>query len=161
MDAANGSHIWSETYDRNMKEIIETEREIANRIFEKFTLTMKFVSDQEPPTRNIHAYELYLKGIQKLDKGLVGTQEGIEYLEQAIEFDPDFLKAYSRLSEAYWVTGLYGLEDLTAANTRARNAALKSIDIDPESYIGYRDLSWINFAVDWDWAETMKNIIMP
>ena len=157
INAGDGAHIWSETYDREIDEIFRIQDDIAAMIAEKFALTMKFASDREPPTNSIEAYELYLKGVELLDKGLVGTKEGIEYLEKAVSIDPNFIKAHSRLSEAYWVTGLYGMEDLQQANKKARDAALKAMEIDPNSYLAYRDLSWINFMWDWDWDETMKN----
>lgn len=157
INTQNGSHIWSETYDKELTDIFVIQDDIAKRVLDKFKLTLKLSKDLEHPTNNIDAYEMYLRGKQSIDKGLVGAEAAVQYLEEAIAIDPNFLKAHSILSEAYWIKGFYGLANPTEDNIKAKNSALKIIKIDPNSYLGYRALSWINFVVEWDWQSTIEN----
>ncbi len=157
INAEDGSHLWSQTFERELEDIFAIQDEISGMIAEKFELTLTLSREESPPTRNINAYEMYLRGRQSFAKGLVGTKTGVDYLEKAIVLDPSFLQAYSILSEAHWAMGLYNLADPAESYIRARNAALKVIEIDPESYEGYNRLSWINFAVDWDWTAAYEN----
>jgi len=101
IDAKDGSHIWSETYERELEDIFAIQDDISGWIVDKFQLTLTLSREESPPTRNIDAYEMYLRGRQSFAKGLVGTKTGVDYLEKAITLDPSFLQVYSILSGAY------------------------------------------------------------
>jgi len=155
--AKDGSHLWSETYDRELNDIFAIQDDISARIADRFKSTMKITDVLSPPTRNTDAYELYLKAHQASTRGLTGAETARDYMEKAIALDSTFVSAYAELSYYYWVIRLFGLGDADASYFRARSAALKAIELDPQSYSGYAALSWINSFIEWDWATAKAN----
>lgn len=92
--AADGSHLWSECYDRQMEDIFEVQDEIARAIAEQLKVTLGVGVKQA--TKNLEAYELYLKGRRLVNQRLpVTVRQAIEAFEEAIKGDPDFALAYS------------------------------------------------------------------
>ena len=157
INAKDGRHLWSETYNRELNDIFAIQDDISARIADRFKSTMKIVGALTPPTLNTYAYELYLKGRQASTRGLSGAETARDYMENAIALDSSFVLAYAELSYYYWVIRLFGLGDADASYHRARSAALKAIELDPKSYAGYAALSWVNSFIEWDWAAARTN----
>jgi adenylate cyclase len=157
INVADGSHIWSERYDKSIDDIFSVQDEIAIRIAEKFKLTIALLNDKNAPTRNIDAYEAYLKAKHALAEGLTGTAKAKEYLIHAIELDPSFVAAYIELSDVYGTIGIYEQADRPESFRRSKEMVLKAIELDPNSYQAYSFLSLLNAMVDWDWELSSRN----
>ena len=156
INAKDGNHIWSQTYDRELNDIFEIQDDISKQIVEKFKLTLTLLNGQTAPTRNLEAYELYLKG-RKAGLSITKVLEAKEFIQQAIKLDTTFVAAYAALSEVYWSIGLYGVENSATSYHRSKAAALKAIQLDPNSYLGYRQVSWNDAFVDWNWQAALDN----
>jgi TolB-like protein len=157
IDAKDGSHIWSENYDRNLDDIFIIQDDISARIAEKLRLSVKLSKTEAPPTKDFNAYELFLKGKYFHFQGLNGTLKARDLVEEAIERDPHFVDALILLSEIYWSISLYALGDRMENTRLAKKTILRAIELDSTNYDAYGYLGFLHLTTDWDWNEAMKN----
>ena len=98
---ADDTHLWSETYDRELKDVFAIQDEISQAVVQN--LKVKLLGMKTEPlvkdfTKNTGAYELFLKGKYFENKGIFGYEKAIEYMEKAIKADPDYVPAYTYLA---------------------------------------------------------------
>ena len=102
--AANDSHVWADTFDRKLTDILSVESEVAKAIAEKLRVTLTGQEEQliaAKPTDNLEAYDAYLRGLAYTLKGgdtiddALGAQK---YLREAVRLDPKFALAWALLS---------------------------------------------------------------
>jgi len=156
VSAADGYHLWSESYDRQMEDVFAVQEEIARTIGQ--TLKLKLVPDASRPlvrryTENLEAYNLYLKGrycLRKVYEG--GLQKAIKAFDQAIVADRNYALAYAGLADSYSVTGLYAVLPPREAFARAKAAAEKAVEADDTVEEGHFSLGLIRYWFEWDWA---------
>src|SRR5687768_17688810 len=113
INAADGYHIWSENYDRNLTDIFEVQDEISgiitNKLRENLALGQQAGPLVKPPTKNIEAYTSYLKALHYWNKVTpADTRKAIECFEQAIALEPDYAQAYAMAASAYSYLGSTG-----------------------------------------------------
>jgi serine/threonine protein kinase/tetratricopeptide (TPR) repeat protein len=161
INVADGYHIWSEKYDCEMKDIFAIQDEIALTIADK--LKVRLLSEEREGlvkrhTENIEAYNLYLKGRYFWSKR---TQESfrraIEFFEQAIAEDPSFGLAYSGLADTFNLFGFYSVLAGKEAFPKAKQAALKALEIDSSIAEAYTSLAFAQLYYDWDWEGARQN----
>ena len=127
--AADGSHLWSERYDRQMEDIFEVQDEISRAIADQLKVTLVGVT---PATKNVEAYELYLKGRHLLNQRLpVTVRQATKAFEEAIELDPEFALAYSGLADCYGILRVYGWISAAEGGPPAFAAMSKAVALDP------------------------------
>jgi TolB-like protein/Tfp pilus assembly protein PilF len=161
IEVASDSHLWAQTYDRELKDIFEVEDEIARSIVS----AMRARLGPEAPgpaaaagrsTQNVDAYELYLRGRQLWYlRGEDNIRQSILLLERAIELDPQFAGAHAALAQAYsTVNYWYGVPDDHAIEAAGR-AAARAIDLDPTLSDAYGAQGEIaEQQMQWQHAET-------
>jgi len=151
INVADGYHIWSEQYDREMKDIFAIQDEIATNIVNRLKLTLNKPKDSKEPTNNVDAYDLYLKGVYALSRDVEGTVDARNYFQKAIELDPEFALAYAGKGDAYLNFAAYGIIPGNEALMEARKAAIKSITLDSRQAYGHKVLAYVYMFYDWDW----------
>jgi TolB-like protein len=156
-DSRDGSDIWSQQFENDLVDIFAIQDSIARSVVNLFELTLSLSHQANPPTNNIGAYESYLKGRELYQSGLSGTEEAIGYFEEAIRLDPNFLDATALLSEAYWSMILYNLGNPSEYANLAKTTTRKAIEINPDAYQGYKIRGFIDFSIDHNWDESLKN----
>jgi len=135
IDAQNGFHVWSQTYDRKLEDIFAIQDEIARAIGDELQVKIAAASAGQNPggTRNVAAYDLYLRGIalwQTRDEAKLW--QSIDLFKQAIAADPEFAQAYGGLALAYNVISDYSARiSFQTANPQAMDAALMALLLDP------------------------------
>jgi serine/threonine-protein kinase len=150
VDTANGFQLWSERYDREMEDIFDVQDEIARAVTERFKLSL---GDQvRRSTRNLEAYELYLKGRHHWHQRSPSTlPKAIQCFEQAIAADPDYALAHAGLADCYgilrvygWVSALDGKEPARVAVSRAMSLApgLWEVQFSRGFYVFYFEPDW-------------------
>lgn len=153
INAANGYHLWSERYDREMAEVFTIQDEIAQAIAS--ALQAKLSSDPAAARRHtpgIPAYEALLKGRHFLRKGTPESyRHGKECLEQAITLDPDFALAHAELAACYRLLASLGDAPTREALVQARAAALRSLRIDPALPEAHAQAAAVSIFLDYDW----------
>jgi TolB-like protein len=111
IDSAQDQHLWAETYDSELADIFAIQSEVAQQV----ALALKAAISPEvkkrieaPPTENLEAYELYLKGNSVYDFTVEGIYNAMEYYNQAIALDEDLSDAYVGLGACNWYLAHFG-----------------------------------------------------
>ncbi len=156
VDARNGNQLWGEQYHRKLGDLVTLQSEIARDVSQKLRVRLSGADEQKLAkdyTANVEAYQLYLKGryhVFKLTPPEV--QQGISYLQQAIEIDPGYALAYVGLSEAYRSLALAGEMNPSESLPKARAAAQKAVELDDTLAEAHTALGITIFWYDWDWS---------
>ena len=152
-------HLFSEVYDRELKDIFDVQDDISNKIVQEFTDKVGIPKSKRilvtSSTRNIEAYELYLKGRFNLSKGsLEATKAAIQYFEAALKKDKDFVLPLAGLASCYTFLGGSGLMQSGKAFEKAKEFASTS-NLNDEG-LAETHLSLANsfFWHDWDFENT-------
>jgi TolB-like protein/Flp pilus assembly protein TadD len=135
INAADGYHIWSENYDRNLTDIFEVQDEIsniiANRLRENLLPSQKESHLVKVPTYNMEAYTLFLKGMHFWHKLTpADARKAIEYFGQAIAIEPNYAQAYAMVANIYGYLGVSGQLKPTKAFEIVDNYSKKALQID-------------------------------
>ena len=130
INVADGYHIWSERYDRELEDIFEIQDEIARTIADRLKVTLK--GEEQAPvaaraTDNVKAYEAYVKGRGLLYKRGRFILEALPCFEEAVELDPDYALAWAGLADGRTTRGYWGmiapLETMPQAKAAARTGS--------------------------------------
>jgi TolB-like protein len=159
INVGDGFHIWSETYDREMADIFEIQDDVATAITN--ALGVYLMHGQTPtairPTRNIEAYELYLKGVALTTGGGENdTNQAIELLGQAIELDPDFAEAYEMRGYVYFMISAWYMDGPTAFAHAFRDAG-RALELKPD-LIRAKVTRDSTDAENYDWLKEIESI---
>lgn len=155
INIADGYHLWSETYDREMKDIFAIRSDVAQRVAEALRIELKVAAKRElkkNPTEDVEAHQLYLKGryfAAKLTKD--GLQKGADYFRQAIARDPGYAMPYSGLAYYYEVISDW-LSPAKEAMPKAKEAAERALDLDDTLPEAHAWLGNVNWFYERDWA---------
>jgi serine/threonine-protein kinase len=156
VDARDNSHIWGQQYSRKPSDVFTLQEEIAKEM--TAALKMRLSSEDEKRmaksyTANFEAYRDYLKGRYWWNKRTEeGVNKGIEYFQRAIEKDPTYALAYSGLADGYSLLPNYGFVPPKEAFPRAKQAALKALQLDETLAEAHTSLGYIKSSYDWDWS---------
>jgi tetratricopeptide (TPR) repeat protein len=136
VDARSGFHVWSETYDREMKDIFAIQDEIARAIGEKMKVQVVeavAAAGVKPDTRNLTAYDHYLRGLALWQRRREAELwQAVEEFEQSIAADPGFASAYGGLALVHAVIADYSSRiHYEEAYARATDAAEMALALDP------------------------------
>ena len=160
INAADGFHLWSETYDRRLTDIFEIQRDVAVRIAEALEAELS-PGDRERlarrATEDPEAHILYLKGRhfwgQRTGPALLTA---IDYFERAIAADPGYAQAHAGLATAYASLGVHAYVRAEEARERMRHAALRATEIDPNLAEARTALAAYRQLFEWDWASAER-----
>jgi serine/threonine protein kinase len=156
IDARNDDHIWGQQYNRKLADIFVLQEEITKEITDR--LRVRLTGEEQKHldkqyTVNPEAYQDYLKGRYWWNKRTEeGLNKGIEYFKEAIEKDPAYAFAYAGLADSYSQLALYDIVPPSEAYPRAKEAALKSLEMDDTLAEAHTSLALIKTYYDWDWS---------
>ncbi len=151
IEAATDSHLWSETYDRELDDIFVIQDDIAGRILDVLKLKLGTEPLPDPTTKNARAYEYFLRGRgYAMTRGDQDNQRAIELFQKATTADPKFLRAWSDLAQAYSEKVLFmgGTEPDEQAAMQASEKATQLQPNHPRSHLarGYAHMACRQFA---------------
>ena len=157
IQTSDGFHLWSETYDRQLDDIFAIQDEIAEAIAAEMQLTLgtetRPTADRRP-TDDLAAYDLFLLGrhnwVTRSESGLIAARR---YIEQAIERDSTFARAWAGLAGVYNALPWWTDFPKDEAVAKGKAAALRAIELDPQSSEAYAVLATTMYEFDWEWAE--------
>ena len=136
VNATNGYHLWSERYDREMRDIFDVQDEITLAVVA--ALKVKLLGEKKADilkrgTKDTEAFELYLRGLFFYNKRTADDiRKAIGLFEQAIEKDPDYALAYASVAESYNTMTAYPYLSPKLASPQAKASAIKALEIDPK-----------------------------
>jgi len=157
MDVANGAQLWGGQYNRKVADVFALQDDLAREISEKLRLRLT-VEEKRRLTRrytdNSEAYQLYLKGRYFWWRwSPEDAQEAIEYFQRAVQEDPQYTLAYAGLADTYISRFWFGEIATREGAPKAKAAALKALEIDPDLAEAHTSLAFVNFLYDWDWTD--------
>lgn len=163
IETKTGYHRWSETYERNIEDIFAVQDEIARTIvknlIDNLAVADKKMSLVKSSTRNMEAYNLYLKSSHFWKKWTPSdVRKSLELLEQAIKLDQNYAQAYSALSGCYVFLGAFGQIPSYIAYPKAKEYAQRALEIDNSLPDSHLSIAMVDFF-DWKWDEAYKSFI--
>lgn len=164
INAADGYHIWSENFDRNLTDIFEVQDEISSIIVNKCrgNLTAKEHEDKlvKVPTQNLDAYTLFLKGLHYYNKLTPkNIKKALEFFEEAITIEPGYAYAYAMAAEAYAYLGSTGQILPDDAFAIVHKYSDKAIQLDSSLSAGYAAKGSAYLLYDWKWKEAYESLL--
>ena len=152
--AADGYHLWSETYDRTLDDIFVVQDDIAGEVVKALKLTLlgtALTTNSKP--QDSEAYNLALQGRFFLERrGQKDLERAVDYFRRSRERDPGYAPAWAGLSRAYAQQADFGFVPVADGYRRAREAAEKALALDPQLADAHLAMGWIHAIYDWDWA---------
>ncbi len=110
VDTRTGTHVWAESYDRNLSDVFMIQSEVAQKVADRLgaeVSSVEKVAIQEPPTADLVAYDLYLRAKDLINSISFSTRakedllQAVQLLDQAVARDPSFFDAYGQLAAAH------------------------------------------------------------
>jgi serine/threonine protein kinase/Tfp pilus assembly protein PilF len=166
VNAEDRFQIWADSYDQKLERIFEIQSDIAENIAASLRTELSPEIKErikKRPTENLGAYKLLLQGRYFWNQRTVeGFRKAIRYFEDAIDEDPTFALAYVGLAESYNLLGGYEFQRPREVYPKAREAAMKALEIDEDIAEAHTALAWNKFRFEMDWdganAEFLKGI---
>jgi eukaryotic-like serine/threonine-protein kinase len=156
INVADGCHLWSERYDREMEDIFDLQDEIARTIAARLKISLgasEQASLAKAGTKNLEAYQLYLKGRFYWNKRTgEGMKRAIAYFQESIEKDPNYALAYAGLADGYNMASFIMVFPPKEVMPKAKAAASKALELDEGLAEAHVSLGYASFTFDWDWA---------
>ena len=171
INAVDGYHLWSETYDRELDDIFAVQDEIAQSVVTRLRTTLmgekvaatlsgnviaEVAGAAKGRSENVEAQRLYMQGRHLLNrKSAEDLLRSIAYFQEAVALDPGFGLAWASLAQAHHDTGGWGLKPVQEANERALAAMEKALALAPdlvEVHLSHAAIQ-LSFQFDWDGAQ--------
>lgn len=153
VQAGDQTHLWAESYERPLTDILKVQREIAERITGSLRLELLPSQKNGLPVTHFdpEAYRNYLLGLNEARKGTREAQgKAIQYFQQAITIDPQDARAYAGLAEAYNASVPYYMGPREAWPLIKQNAK-KALELDPNLASAHVTMGDTDLLMDWDW----------
>jgi TolB-like protein len=154
VNVADGYHLWSEKYDREMKDIFEVQDEIARCIAARLELVLGPEAHRwvGAGTEDLEAFKLYMQGRVFLSRRGLKLCEALECFKRAVARDSNYALAWSALADTYNLIGFYGLAKPQECLRPGKDAALRAIALGPGMSEAHNSLALSLLCLDWDRA---------
>jgi TolB-like protein/DNA-binding winged helix-turn-helix (wHTH) protein len=161
INSRDGTHLWSETYDRDLSTVLKMQDEIAIKVASalqtEVLIREHFVS--RPALRNAEAYALFLQGVHAdMLQGQQGWEQGVSDFQRALDLDPSFTEAAVRLAGLYQYGGQLGYVTRDVAFGNTQHFAQFALKLDPNFAVAHALLGSIYDSYAWDWPAAEKEI---
>ena len=159
IQASDGNHLWSDTYDREMQDIFAVRSEVAQQV--AGTLQIRLLGEDKKrldkkPTENLEAYNLYRQGRYYSENITEDNfKKALGFYQQAIEKDPRFALAYAGEADTNVVAADVFIAPREAFS-KAKEGALKAIELEDNLAEAHAALGHVHFHYDWDWVAAEK-----
>ena len=163
INSADGYHVWSETFDRDLDDIFAVQDEIARIIVNRLRESIAERPGEEQfvkqSTENIDAYSLYLRGVYFRNKLTpADVRKAIDYFKQAMELDPRFAPAAAQFAGCYVQLGATGQMNPGKGFEIAHRYADMAIELDDTLAEAYVTKGAVYLFYDWNWDEGYKYV---
>jgi TolB-like protein/DNA-binding winged helix-turn-helix (wHTH) protein/Tfp pilus assembly protein PilF len=151
IQATNDRHLWAESYERDLRDVLLLQSEVARDIADQIHLKLAHQDQKHLASVrlvNPEAHDEYLRGLYYFEKWTpAGTKVARDYFQKAIQKDSNYALAYAGLAATF----VFGSDlPLREAAPQAREAATKALELDESLGEAHASLGQIRFSVDWD-----------
>jgi TolB-like protein/DNA-binding winged helix-turn-helix (wHTH) protein/Tfp pilus assembly protein PilF len=153
IQAAEQTHLWAETYERPITDVLSIQREIAEKITHSLSIQLlaSATSVSASSHVNLESYDMYLLGLHELGEDTrESVNRAIQYFQQAMALDPKDARLYAALAAAYDAATTY-YSSPAEVMPRAKEAALQAVALDPNLGSAHVRLGYVRLFYDWDW----------
>jgi TolB-like protein/DNA-binding winged helix-turn-helix (wHTH) protein len=156
IEATSDQHLWATTYERDLKDVLALQDEIARDITEQIRVKVT------PKERNLliqghvvdpEAYEAYMRGRYWWSKRGADVWKGLDYFQKAIAKDPSYAPAYVGVADSFLILGTNGNLSPKDAFPKGKEAAIKAVELDPSLAKAHASLAVFEFFHDRDWMQ--------
>jgi TolB-like protein/DNA-binding winged helix-turn-helix (wHTH) protein/Tfp pilus assembly protein PilF len=150
------SHIWANSYDGDLKDVLAVQSQVAREI--ATDIQLRLTPEQQarldnPAQVDAEGYDAYLKGKANADSGTkMALDKDAEHLKEAIRLTPGFAPPYVSLAIHYRSQASLGFAPSKSSYDGARSAVEKALQIDPSLPSAHREMGWIHWRGEWDFA---------
>jgi len=166
IDAGSDAHIWAEKFSGTLDDIFDIQEQVSRSIANALTFKLMGAENEgmiKRYTEDLEAYNFYLKGLYfRRNLTEKDINQAIEYFNRAIEIDPEYALAYAGLAYSYMVLAFYTPVSPTEAYPRAKEAALRALELDDQIAEAHESMAAVHAYVEWSWENAereCKNII--
>jgi len=162
VNAADGSELWSGTFDRELKDVFAVQAEIARAVAKSLELTLLGTEDDSAKnvvTKSVEAHNAYLQGhfyFQRRD--FEGYLKAISFFDQATHLDPNYALAYAERSQAGTWIGDLSSEKQKEAWSKAAGDAERAVTLEPTLAEAHAALGWVRFFAEWRFDEGLAEL---
>jgi TolB-like protein/Tfp pilus assembly protein PilF len=160
LHAPTDTHLWAESYDREMRDILPLQTDVANAIVKEIRVKLTPQEQKQlerTPVIDAQAYDAYLRGRYYWSKRtLDGSMRAVQSFEEAIAREPRYAAAYAGLADCYGIRGYYGMVSPQEGCAKGKKIALQAIEIDPRAAEPHTSLAWAIQYYDYDFAMAEK-----
>jgi TolB-like protein len=162
IDSRNGTHLFSQTYDRDLIDVLKMQDEIAAKIARELQVevsTRDYLGSR-PALRSAEAYTLYLHASHVVSERYdqQSWEQAVSDMQRALDLDPSFAEAALGLAGLYESGGLNGYMPPAVAFEQARQSAERALKLNPSLTDAHALLGDIYGTYDWDWAAADREI---
>ena len=154
IQTSDQTHIWADSFDRDLGDILNLQREVARAIAGKIQLTLSQQVEARlagAPRVSAQAYEAYLEGRQALDqRSRASFQRGVDAFSRAISIDANDPRAYAGLARVYALAPVFGAKP-SETLPKARENAMRALELDDSLAEAHATLAFIKAHFDYDW----------
>jgi TolB-like protein/Tfp pilus assembly protein PilF len=157
IEATKDHHLWARSYERDLKDVLALQDEIARDITEQ--IRVQLTPNEHGLQTQVHtvdpeAYDDSLRGWYWWSQLTAeGTWKGLEYFQKAIAKDPKYAPAYVGIANSYLrLAGYISVLPVKEAYPKARDAAIKALELDPSLAEAHLSLGSVKYFLGWDWS---------
>src|SRR5690348_8260040 len=156
IEAGQQTHLWAESYERPLTDVLNIQREIAEKITRSLSIQLLPVESGSAAAIspiNLESYDDYLLGLHELGQDTrESVTKAIEYFQEGIRKNPKDAHLYAALAQAYDASTTY-YSSPAEVMPRAKEAAERAVALDPNLASGHVKLGYVHLFFDWDWPE--------
>ena len=161
LTAEDGFGIWSEVYQREIRDVFAIQEELAAGILAALRIQLSSVSVFAGRSRNapeLPAYQLYLKGLFHWNKrNQPAMERAIGFFQEAIDADPLYPQPYCGLADALIISALFAWDAPRHTMPRAKHALLKALELNPNQAEAHMSFALLQFLHEWDAPAAAEN----
>ena len=164
IEAAKDRHLWAKSYEREVKDVLGLQSEVARDIASEIQLQLspQEMARMTQPRRAVNpaAYELYLRGRYEWSKvSEAGLAKGIEYYQKALALDPNDARYSSGLADAYLLqTQVLGTLPQKEGMAKVKEYAKRALAADDSSAEAHASMAVALLFGDWNWPEAERHV---
>ena len=163
VDAETSEPLWTESYDRELKDVLEIQSEISRMVADalkvRLLLGEKTVIDKRQ-TINPEAYTLHLKGrFYWNERSEESLNKAIKCFEQSLKLDPSFAPAYSGLADCQIMLAMYGYQRPRSVFPAAKKMAEKALALDDNLAEAHASLAEVYAHYEFDWEKSRRELV--
>ncbi len=155
INASDGYHIWSETYDRDISDIFAVQEEIGRSVAEalKVSLLQASSATNRSQSKNVEAYKAFLQARYFSERrSQEDMEKSVRYYETALKLNPEDARSWAGLAEAHTHQADTGFVGIQEGYGKARNEVERALRLDPNLAKAHQVMGWIKMTHDWDYT---------